>query len=41
MGSPDTGTTIIAVKFSEGVIIGCDGRVTIGTYIDKGTSAKI
>lgn len=40
-GAPQTGTTIVAVSFDGGVVIGADGRVSTGTYISNRASNKI
>ena len=39
--APQTGTTIVAVSFDGGVVIGADGRVSTGTYISNRASNKI
>jgi len=39
--APQTGTTIVAVSFNGGVVIGADGRVSTGTYISNRASNKI
>jgi 20S proteasome alpha/beta subunit len=39
--APQTGTTIVAVSFKGGVVIGADGRVSTGTYISNRASNKI
>lgn len=39
--APHTGTTIIAVAYEGGIVIGCDTRVSIGNYINNRTSDKI
>lgn len=38
---PHTGTTIVAVTFNGGVVIGADSRVSTGTYISNRASNKI
>lgn len=38
---PHTGTTIIAVTFDGGVVIGADSRVSTGTYVSNRASDKI
>jgi len=38
---PHTGTTIIAVAYEGGIVIGCDTRVSIGNYINNRSSDKI
>jgi hypothetical protein len=40
-GAPHTGTTIVAVTFKGGVVLGADGRVSTGTYISNRASNKI
>jgi 20S proteasome alpha/beta subunit len=40
-GAPHTGTTIVAVSFDGGVVLGADGRVSTGTYISNRASNKI
>lgn len=39
--APQTGTTIVAVCYAGGVVLGADTRVTTGTYISNRTSDKI
>ena len=39
--APHTGTTIVAVTFDGGVVLGADGRVSTGTYISNRASNKI
>ena len=39
--APHTGTTIVAVAYDGGVVLGADTRVTTGTYISNRTSDKI
>jgi 20S proteasome subunit beta 1 len=39
--APHTGTTIVAVSFDGGVVLGADGRVSTGTYISNRASNKI
>eukprot|EP00959_Pyramimonas_sp_CCMP1952_P355159 7439538-Pyramimonas_sp.AAC.1 len=41
MGVPHTGTTIIAISFDGGIVIGCDSRVSIGNYISNRASDKV
>mmetsp|Transcript_5761 Transcript_5761/g.9978 ORF Transcript_5761/g.9978 Transcript_5761/m.9978 type:complete len:241 (-) Transcript_5761:655-1377(-) len=41
MGVPHTGTTIIAIAFDKGIVIGCDTRVSIGNYISNRASDKV
>jgi len=38
---PHTGTTIVAVCFADGVVIGADSRVSTGTYVSNRASDKI
>ena len=40
-GVPHTGTTIVACKYDGGVVIGADGRVSVGNYISNRASNKI
>lgn len=40
-GAPHTGTTIVAVCFADGVVIGADSRVSTGTYVSNRASNKI
>ena len=40
-GELSTGTTIMAVPFEGGVVLGADSRVSTGTYIANRTSDKI
>ena len=40
-GPPATGTTIVAVAFDGGVVLGADSRVTTGTYISNRASDKV
>mmetsp|Transcript_31327 Transcript_31327/g.43451 ORF Transcript_31327/g.43451 Transcript_31327/m.43451 type:complete len:231 (+) Transcript_31327:149-841(+) len=39
--APHTGTTIIAVTYDGGIVIGCDTRVSIGNFISNRASDKI
>ncbi|KAI8471905.1 MAG: nucleophile aminohydrolase [Monoraphidium minutum] len=39
--APHTGTTIVAVSYDGGVVLGADGRVSTGTYISNRASNKI
>ncbi|PSC76812.1 Proteasome subunit beta type-6 [Micractinium conductrix] len=38
---PHTGTTIVAVSYAGGVVIGADSRVSTGTYVSNRASDKI
>eukprot|EP00568_Trieres_chinensis_P008797 CAMPEP_0183309088 /NCGR_PEP_ID=MMETSP0160_2-20130417/23811_1 /TAXON_ID=2839 ORGANISM="Odontella Sinensis, Strain Grunow 1884" /NCGR_SAMPLE_ID=MMETSP0160_2 /ASSEMBLY_ACC=CAM_ASM_000250 /LENGTH=228 /DNA_ID=CAMNT_0025473037 /DNA_START=87 /DNA_END=773 /DNA_ORIENTATION=+ len=40
-GEVSTGTTIMAVAFDGGVVLGADSRVSTGTYVANRTSDKI
>ena len=40
-GVPHTGTTIVACNYKGGVVIGADGRVSVGNYISNRASNKI
>lgn len=40
-GEVSTGTTIMAIAFEGGVVLGADSRVSTGTYIANRTSDKI
>lgn len=40
-GAPHTGTTIVAVCYADGVVIGADSRVSTGIYISNRASNKI
>jgi 20S proteasome alpha/beta subunit len=40
-GVPHTGTTIVACAYQGGVVIGADGRVSVGNYISNRASNKI
>jgi len=40
-GPPHTGTTIVAVQFDGGVVLGADSRVSTGNYISNRASDKI
>ena len=40
-GAPHTGTTIVAVSYAGGVVLGADSRVSTGTYISNRASDKI
>jgi len=39
--APRTGTTIVAVEYDGGVVLGADSRVSTGTYISNRASDKI
>jgi 20S proteasome subunit beta 1 len=39
--APHTGTTIVAVAFDGGVVIGADSRVSTGTYVSNRASDKV
>ena len=39
--APQTGTTIVAVSFDGGVVLGADSRVSTGNYISNRASDKI
>jgi 20S proteasome subunit beta 1 len=38
---PHTGTTIVAVEYDGGVVLGADSRVSTGTYVSNRASDKI
>jgi 20S proteasome subunit beta 1 len=40
-GAPHTGTTIVAIEFDGGVVLGADSRVSTGNYISNRASDKI
>ena len=40
-GSPHTGTTIVAVTYNEGVVLGADSRVSMGSYISNRAADKV
>jgi 20S proteasome subunit beta 1 len=40
-GEVATGTTIMAVAFEGGVVLGADSRVSTGTYIANRVSDKV
>lgn len=39
--APQTGTTIVAVEYKDGVVLGADSRVSTGTYVSNRASDKI
>lgn len=39
--APSTGTTIVACVYKDGVVLGSDGRVSVGNYISNRASNKI
>eukprot|EP00955_Chlamydomonas_euryale_P107531 365776-Chlamydomonas_euryale.AAC.19 len=39
--APHTGTTIMACVYDGGVVLGADGRVSVGNYISNRSSNKI
>ena len=39
--APHTGTTIVAVEYEGGVVLGADSRVSTGTYVSNRASDKI
>jgi 20S proteasome subunit beta 1 len=39
--APQTGTTIVACTYPGGVVLGADGRVSIGRYVSNRASNKI
>lgn len=39
--APHTGTTIVAVTFPGGVVLGCDSRVSTGAYVSNRASDKL
>jgi 20S proteasome subunit beta 1 len=39
--APHTGTTIVACSYPGGVVLGCDGRVSVGSYISNRASNKL
>jgi 20S proteasome subunit beta 1 len=38
---PHTGTTIVALEFDGGVVLGADSRVSTGAYVSNRASDKI
>lgn len=38
---PSTGTTVLAVTYRDGVVIGADSRVSMGQYISNRASCKL
>ena len=40
-GEVSTGTTIVALPFAGGVVLGCDSRVSTGSYVANRTADKI
>ena len=40
-GAPHTGTTIVAVQYDGGVVIGADSRVSTGRYVSNRASDKL
>ena len=38
--APDTGTTIVAVSYRDGVVIGADSRVSTGAYVSNRASVS-
>lgn len=41
MDAPHTGTTVVALAYGDGVIVGADSRVSMGTYISNRASNKL
>ena len=41
LAPPHTGTTIVAVEYPGGVVLGADSRVSTGTYVSNRASDKI
>lgn len=41
MTAPHTGTTVVAITYKDGVVIGADSRVSMGAYISNRASDKI
>lgn len=40
-GEVSTGTTIMAIPFANGVVLGADSRVSTGTYVANRVSDKV
>ncbi len=40
-GAPHTGTTIVAVQYDGGVVLGADSRVSTGRYVSNRASDKL
>lgn len=38
---PHTGTTVVAVAYNGGVVLGADSRVSTGTYVSNRASDKL
>lgn len=39
--APHTGTTIVAVQYDDGVVVGADSRVSTGRYVSNRASDKL